>query len=464
MEKRKKQIKLPDTYIIVFLLILFITAISLLLPSSQYDTVTSAVTGNSVIDPATFRYVEKPVFTFDDFMNSLLEGFSKNALLILGSFCTCGFFSFIIGTGALDRSFSSLAHKLKGREMLMIPIATILFCLTGSTGMLQLETIAILPITITIARILELDPLVAVAIIYCGTYSGYSTSMYSPANILLAQQISDVAPLSGFGYRCIWWAVSTAVTCCYVMRYAKRVRKDINNSFLSPSERFTDNISESNAIARMTKADLAVVILTVAGFCLFIYKALAKGYGINYIVAVFLIVVILIAIITKTSASDTIKKCVDGASSFTYGGLLMGFAGAIAVIMSKCNVMYTIVHALSVPLSKFPPIISGPLMYVVNLILNFFIPSTSGKAPMVMPLMAPLADVVGVSRQIACSAYALADAIGNTIIPTHAVLIAMISMAGVPFKKWVKFQFPLFVIWSAIAILQIAIGVMIGLN
>lgn len=83
---------------------------------------------------------------------------------------------------------------------------------------------------------------------------------------------------------------------------------------------------------------------------------------------------------------------------------------------------------------------------------------------MVMPLMAPLADVVGVSRQIACSAYALADAIGNTIIPTHAVLIAMISMAGVPFKKWVKFQFPLFVIWSAIAILQIAIGVMIGLN
>ena len=142
----------------------------------------------------------------------------------------------------------------------------------------------------------------------------------------------------------------------------------------------------------------------------------------------------------------------------------MGFAGAIAVIMTQCGVLDTIVHALSIPLKNFPPVISGALMYIVNLILNFFIPSTSGKAPMIMPLMAPLADVIGLNRQIAVSAYVLADAIGNTIIPTHAVLIAMISMAGVSFKKWFKFQFPLFLIWSGLALAQVMIGVMIGLE
>lgn len=461
---KKKKFALPDTYIIVFGLILLMTVLALVLPSSEYSTVLDPTTGKNVVDPSSFHYIDKPSFTLDDFMNSLLEGFSKNALLILGSFCTCGFFSFIIGTGALDRSFSSLANRMKGREMLLVPIMVVLFCLTGSTGMLQLETIAILPITITVAKILKLDPLVAVAIIYCGTYSGYATSMYSPANVVLAQQIAEVTPTSGFGYRAIWWCVSTVVTCWYVMRYAKRVRKDINNSLLDPADRFQDlsSISETG-ISGASKRDLLVVALTVGGFCLFIYKALTQGYGINYIVAVFLFVVVLVAIVTKTSANDTIKKCIAGASAFTYGGLLMGFAGAIAVIMTHGAILDTIVHALSVPLSKFPATISSALMYVVNLILNFFIPSTSGKAPMIMPLMTPLADVVGVSRQLAVSAYCLADAIGNTIIPTHSVLIAMTSMAGVPFKKWFKFQFPLFLIWSGLAIAQIVIGVLIGM-
>ena len=465
MDNKKKAsgFKLPDTYIIVFGLIFFTLILSLLLPSGEYSTITNA-SGKEVVDPNSFHYVEKAVFTFDDFMNSLLDGFSKNALLILGSFCTCGFFSFIIGTGAMDRSFSSLAKKLHGKEMLLIPIATFVFCCTGTTGMLQIETIALLPVTITIARILELDPLVAVGIIYCGTYAGYSTSSYSIANTMLAQQIADVTPLSGFAYRTCWWVIVSALTCWYVLRYAKKVKKDPANSLLSFEQQYrSTKEAGSSEFATATKTDLAIVGLTVAGFAFYIYKAITKEYGINYIVAVFLIVVTLVAIITKTSASDTIKKCVDGAKDFTYGGLLMGFAGAIAVIMTKCGVLHTIVHGLSIPLSHLPSTISGVMMYFVNLIINFFIPSTSGKAPMVMPLMAPLADVVGISRQIAVSAYVLADAIGNTIIPTHAVLIAMISIAGVNFKDWVKFQFPLFLMWSGLAIAQILIATMIGL-
>jgi uncharacterized ion transporter superfamily protein YfcC len=461
-EKKKFKFKLPDTYIIVFGLILIMLVLSLALPSGEYNTVTSSG-GTEVVDPNSFHYVTKPSFGFDDFINSLLEGFSKNALLILGSFCTCGFFYFIIGTGAMDRSFNSLAKKLHGKEMLLIPLATFIFCCTGTTGMLQIETIALLPVTITIARILELDPMVAVAIIYCGTYSGYATSAYSPANTMLAQQIADITPLSGFAYRAIWWVISTIVTCWYVLRYARRVKKDPANSLLPANLHYTKESGEDeDTIGSVSKKDLIILLLTVAGFVWFIYKAMTKGYGINYIVGVFLIVVVLIAIITKTSADETIHQCIEGAKNFTYGGLLMGFAGTIAVIMTQCGVLDTIVHGLSVPLSHFPKTISGVLMYFVNLIINFCIPSTSGKAPMVMPLMAPLADVVGLSRQISVSAYVLADAIGNTIIPTHAVLIAMISMAGVNFKDWFKFQFPLFLIWSGLALAQIVVATMIG--
>lgn len=460
--KTKKSFRLPDTYIIIFGLILVITVLARVLPSSEYGTVVNAATGKTVIDPNAFHYVDKPSFTFDDLLNSLLEGFDSNALLILGSFCTCGFFSFIIGTGALDRSFSTLADKLKERKMLLIPFSVFIFCLTGSTGMLQMESIALLPVTLTIARILNLDPLVSVAIIYCGTYSGYATSMYSIANVLLAQQIADVAPLSGLQYRAFWWCVSTIVTCIYVTRYAVRVRRDINLSLLDPEERRWSADTDVNSTA-VSRSDLAVVALTVLGFSIYIYKAITKGYDINYIVGVFLIVTALVAFVTRTSASETIRQCIAGASTFTYGGLLMGFSGTIAVIMTKNNMMTTIVHALSVPLSHFPPIVSGILMYVVNLVINFFITSTSGKAPMVMPLMAPLADVIGLSRQMAVSAFVLACGIGCSVIPTHSVLIAMISMAGVPFKKWLRFQFPLFLIWSGLAALQIAFGVILGI-
>ncbi len=166
---KKKKFALPDTYIIVFGLILLALLLGLLMPSGQYNMVTDPNTGREVVDGASFHYVDKPAFGFDDFINCFLDGFSANAMLILGSWMITGFFALIVNTGALDRSFVSLSKSLHGKEMLLVPLTVTLFCLTGSTGMLQLETIAILPITITVAKILKLDPLVAVAIIYCGT-------------------------------------------------------------------------------------------------------------------------------------------------------------------------------------------------------------------------------------------------------------------------------------------------------
>lgn len=461
---KKKKFALPDTYIIVFGLILLALLLGLLMPSGQYNMVTDPNTGREVVDGASFHYVDKPAFGFDDFINCFLDGFSANAMLILGSWMITGFFAMIVNTGALDRSFVSLSKGLHGKEMLLVPLTVTLFCLTGSTGMLQLQTIALLPVALTIAKVLNLDPLVGVALIYCGTYSGYATSPYSPANVVLAQQVADVELMSGFGYRAIWWCISTVVTCWYVMRYAVRVRKDINNSLLDPSERFQiTSGSEDASTGKMTKRDLAVVLLVVLGFSAYIYKALVAKQGIGYCVGVFLLVCIVVAFITKTPAADAIKQFVNGASKFTYGGILMGLSGAIAVIMTKTGILHTIVNICSGPLKGLPAMISGVMMYVVNLIFNFLIPSTTGKVTMVMPLMAPLGDVIGVARQVTVSAYCLADAIGNTIIPTHSVLIALISIAGVPFKKWFKFQVPLFLIWSGLAIAQIVVAVLIGM-
>lgn len=458
----KKKFKMPDTYLIVFGLIIIAILLGTLIPSGQYDTITDPDTGKAIVDGASFHYVEKTPFTFDDFINCFLDGFAANDTLILGCWIITGLFAFIINTGALDRVFVSMSSALKGKQLLLVPLTVTFFCLTGSTGMLQMQTIALVPVALTIARVLGLDPLVGVALIYCGTYSGYATSPFSPANVVLAQQVAGIEQMSGFAYRAIWWVIFTVVTCWYVMRYAKRVSRDINNSLLDPSERFQVGQALEEDKRKLTKVDLVIVFLVVAGFGLYIYKAISSRQGINYCTGVFILVAIIVAILTKTSANDAIKQVITGASKFTYGGILMGVSGAIAVIMTKTGILHTIVHYMAIPLGSLPGTISGIMMYIVNLVINFLIPSTSGKVNLVMPLLCPLGDVIGVSRQVVVSAYCLADSIGNTIIPTHSVLIALISIAGVPFKKWFKFQLPLFVIWSAMSLVQIVVAVIIG--
>jgi uncharacterized ion transporter superfamily protein YfcC len=159
---------------------------------------------------------------------------------------------------------------------------------------------------------------------------------------------------------------------------------------------------------------------------------------------------------------DMAKSFIAGCKSMVYGALVIGFAKAITIVLTDGQIIHSIIYYMSLPLVKFGSTVSGILMFYINLIFNFFVPSGSGQAMVVMPLFAPMADVVGVTRQIAVSAYQYGDGFSNTIIPTSGVLMAALGVAKIPYEKWLKFMLPLFGLWVLIGTISIVIATAIG--
>lgn len=461
--KEKKPFKVPDTYIIVFTIMIIIALLTYVIPAGTYESYQDEVTGNTLVDPESFHFIDRTPTTFMDFLLSVSAGMAKGSSIIFFSFLICGFFRIIIDTGSIDRMIERMILKFGDKSFLVIPIVAIAMSLLGASGIGLTPIVAFIPIGLTLAKKLKLDPIFAVAIFYSSVYAGFGSSPFSPYSVVLSQNIAGIPALSGFSYRAVLWVIFTAVTIWYLMRYANRLKSDINNSIMDKMD-FQEGgqIDDASIGSVSVTKDIIIVLILFAGFAIYTYGALKLGWNTDYMNGIFMVIGIVCGFISGMNAEQIVKSFINGCKSITYGALLIGFANAISIIMTDANIMHTIIYALSLPLTKVPSAISAVLMYIVNLVFNFFIPSASGKAAIVMPLMAPFADVVGLTRQVSVLAYCLADGFGNTIIPTHAILISSIAIAKVPFDKWLKFQIPLFLIWTLMAFAALAISVLIG--
>lgn len=414
---------------------MIVAILSYILPAGVYDTITDPETGNTVVDATSFHFVDRTPISPMDFLLSISKGLSANAEVIFFAFLVCGFFQIITDTGALDRLFGTLITRLGNKSYIVLPIFIVAMCLLGSTGMMLTPTVALIPVGLTLAKKLNVDPLFGVAVIYCCIYAGFGGSPYSPNSVVLAQNIADVDPMSGFGLRAILWMVVTIVTTWYLIRYAKKVQKDPKNSILGTFE-FPGHQEVVSVGGKWTVCkDSAVAAAIFIGFGIYIYGALFNDWGLSYMNGIFFVVAVFSGLIGGLKANQIIGSFIDGCKNFVYGGLLIGLAGSISILMNEGQILHTIIYAMSIPLTYLPAALSAVLMYIIDLVCNFFIPSATGKAAVVMPLMEPLADVTGLTRQIAVSAYSMADSFGNTVIPTHAILISSLSIAKVPLRQ-----------------------------
>ena len=463
-QRKKKEIHLPDTYLMILVIMLIVAVLSYIMPAGTYDTITDPVTGKSVVDATSFHFVEHSPISFMGFLLSITEGLVSNANVIFFAFLVCGFFQIITDTGSMDRLIDVMVAKLSNKAFLILPIFGVAMCLLGSTGMMLTPTIALIPVGLALSKKLKVDQLFGVAIIYCCIFGGFGASPYAPNSVVLAQEFSDVEPMSGFAPRAVMWVLVTIVTVAYLIRYAKKVQKDPKNSIMETIS-FPESDAKEIQIGKATLIRDGLVVLSIfVGFGIYIYGAITKNWGLGYMNGIFFCVGVFSGIMGGMKAQQIIDSFIKGCRNFVYGGILIGLAGSISILMKEGMILHTLIYYMSLPLQHVPPVISSVLMYLVDLVCNFFIPSVTGKAPVVMPLMAPLADVIGLTRQIAVSAYAFSDAFGNTFIPTHAILISSLAIAKVPFEKWLKFQVPLFLIWSAMSCAFLIIAVVFGYN
>ena len=363
--------------------------------------------------------------------------------------------------GTFNAAVSKMVDKTGGNKYVLIITISILFGIIHGFGVSANAVIAFIPLGIILAQKLKLDAIAGVAIVYLGYYVGAVAPIFDPIALGVAQTIAKLPIFSGVMMRVYIFITIMIVTLIYLCRYVNKISKNPDDSFMG-EEKFSSEIMANDAekeIPFNLKHQLIVLcfFLTIG---LFVYGSLQRGWGIQQLSALFLIDGILTAIIGRIKPNEFVSTFMEGAKNILFGALVIGFARGVTVIMEDGKFIDTIVHAVFVPLSHLSPILGAVAMFLFNLIFNLILPSGSGQAAVVMPLMTPLSDVIDVTRQTAVIAFKMGDGITNMITPVSGTLMAVLAVGGVPFGKWFKFAFPLVIYWSIIAIIFVVIAVM----
>lgn len=444
----KKRFKVPHTYVILMTIVIIAAIMTYMVPAGQYDRVKDEATGRTLVDPASFHTVEQNPIKFFDLFKAIPTGMEKAASIIFFILIVGGAFQIITATGTIEAGVGRAAKALKGKEKLMIPMFLVLFSVGGATFGMAEETIVFVPIGVALARALGFDAITGCAMVTLGAACGFNAGILNPFTIGVAQGIAQLPLFSGIGLRLICLAVFLIMTAWYIIRYSEKVRKTPESSIVADLEKEEANlkIDLDNLPSLQFKHKLVLLVLLV-GFSFIVYGVFKSGWYITEIASAFLAMGIFAGLFGGLKPDKVASEFVVGAKSIVFGALVVGIARAILVTMESGVIIDTIINGLAVAVQSLPKSVSVIGMYIVQLIISIIIPSGSGLAATTMPIMTPLADIVGITRQTAVLAYQFADGFTNSIIPTSAATMGYLSIAKIPYEKWVKFLAPLMAAW-----------------
>lgn len=445
---KKKKFKVPHTYVILFSVILIMAILTYIIPAGEYDRVKDEVSGKTVVVPTSFHSVEQNPIKFFDLFQSVPKGMKAASSIIFFIFIVGGAFQMITATGAIEAGIGKMAKALQGKEKLLIPAFLCIFSLGGATFGMAEEAIVFVPIGIALARALGFDAITGTAMITLGAACGFTSGFMNPFTVGVAQKIAELPLFSGLGVRLVFLVIFLAITTVYLMRYADKVRKDPSISFVRELEiEEKDKVIDLSNIPELKPQHHLVLATVVVGFGFIIWGVFKNGWYITEIGSAFLAMGLIGGFLGKLGPSRLAQEFVIGAKSIVFGALVVGVARGILVVMQDGMILDSIVNGLAAAIQVLPKSISAIGMYITQVIINFFIPSGSGQAAATMPIMKPLADIVGITRQTAVVAYQFGDGFTNSIIPTSAALMGVLSVAKIPYEKWFKFLWPLMLIW-----------------
>lgn len=451
-EKHKFRFAIPHTYVLIAFLILLAAIGTYCIPAGEFQHMKDEKTGRTIVIPGTFHYVEqKPISVFKIFM-SLPRGLSEANEIVFFVLMVGGVFQVVNATGTINRSIKRSIEKLKGREHFVIPATMLVFATGGATFGMAEETLVFVPLVVALAKGVGYDAVVGVAMVYLGAYTGYTAGPLNPFNTGIAQGIAQLPPFSGLGFRLVCMALFYVLVCWWVMRYAKKVKDDPTKSIIYGIKPITSaNQATFESEERLSSRDVAILLVVAIGFVCLAWGVIKKGYYLQEIITIFLIMGLCCGVIGGLKAGEIAENFVLGAKDMVFAAICIGLARAIVVVLNDGDIMDSVINALANTISWFPASVSAVGMLLVQTALNFIFSSGSGQAAATMPILAPLGDLLGVTRQVTVLAFQFGDGITNAISPIQPVLMAAVGLAGVPYEKWARFVWPLMVAWTLLA-------------
>lgn len=461
---KKAPKELPHIFVILFVVLVLTTIATYIIPAGSYTRVMDEAIKRMVIDPNSFKYIpQTPVSLFNMFVAielGLIDAASITFLIFSAFSCL-----FLLEkTGAIDACIALMVKKTEANPKAATALIIVLMSLLsiwGSTGTLSYEEIiAFSPIFVALAMALGYDALVGVGISVIPVGMGFASATVNPFTIGVAQTIAELPVFSGLGYRALILVVMTAFSVSYVLLYAFKIKKDPRKSLVYGLDFSSLSIdSERMGTAFTTQRKLSMLTLFI-GVCAMGYGLIFMKWYINQVAAIFMIVSIVVGIINKWSANKIASTLCEGLSKGVLAAMIVGVARGILMVITQGNILDTIIHWCVGALQGLSLYASAVGMLIFQTFLNFLIPSGSGQAAVSMPIITPIADLIGMQRQIAVLIFQFGDGFSNLLWPTGFMVIVC-AMIGIPLSKYYKWIFPFFImcfllqiafVWGAIAI------------
>lgn len=471
-----KQFKVPHVYAIIFALMVIFAVLTWIVPSGSYQR--QEVNGREVTVAGTYEQSEKTSIDEEtgdevdlrqgvfDVLQAPTRGIQEAIEVVAFILIVGGSFQVITKTGAITSGMGRVVRRFKNKDILIIPIAMVLFALGGTSFGMAEETLPFFAIFMPIMMAMGFDSMTAFMVVFVGARTGYIASTINPFNVLIAQGILGIQGNPQLWLRMIAWVVLTAVAITWVVLYARRVKKNPESSIT-----FEDDIAkkvefaadESALDAEFTGRQKGVLAVFIAGMCLIIWGLVTQGWYMNEISAVFLAMGLLAGVIAGFSQDVIAQEFVAGIADFAFSAIVVGLARGILVIASDGMIIDTILNALATGLGGIPAVLFTTLLYAVENLLAILVPSSSGLAALTAPIFGPLTELMGLNPEAAVWALSMGSATMSLICPTSAILVAGLGVCKIKLGQWWKTVWKFFLVVSLINIVFVAISGLIAL-
>ena len=430
--------------------ILLSTVLTHIIPQGEYEIMVHPETNQINVVQGSYRIIDAPsVSIFETFM-AIPEGFILRADLIASILLIGGSFFIIEKTGALKDGIEYLTSALRGREEVVLVLVSLAFLTGGALSGLQEEIIAMTTVLLYLTARLGYNSFVAVAISFGSAILGAACSPINPFAVGIAQKETDLDFLSGSGFRLIFMAIAFIFWMYMIIRYANRNK-------VVKEEKLHIKVKSLN------KRSAFILGLVVLSFVFLIVGVLNYNWGFNEMSAEFFALALLVGIIGKLGINGTSEAYIEGFKSMIFAAMIVGLSSSISIILERGLIIDTIIYGLFTPMQYLPKSLSAISMLISQSLLHFVVPSYSGQAVLTMPILAPLSDLIGLSRQVCFLAYQYGAVMMDLLIPTNGGLMAVLAIAGISFDKWFKFAFRFILVILALASIALIVAITIGL-
>lgn len=477
--------RLPHPLVLLLACTALAALLSWVLPAGEYERRDDPATGRRVVVAGTYHRVDPAPVTPFQAVVAVPRGLADSAAVAFLILLVGGAFVVVDRTGALARGVDALAHRLRDRGALVIPLSCLLFAAGGVLQGMQEEVIALVPVLILLVGRFGYDAVVAVAMSLGAAVVGGAFSPLNPFGVGIAQKVAELPLLSGAGFRVAFLAVALVLWIAWTMRYARRTRVAVEGAVAEATGAASPRAGGSPPASQSTPAPpadrhhshaagarpplpagrtAAILLLVLAAFAVYVHGAIRLGWEFEQMGALFLVVAIVAGLLGGLGLGGTAEAYMEGFREMAGAAVLVGAARAIFVVLDQGRIIDTIVDALVAPLAPLPTTLAALGMMAVQAAIHVPVPSTSGQAVLTMPVLVPLSDLIQVPRQVTVLAYQYGAGLCDLVTPTNGAVMAILAAAGVRYDRWLRFCLVPLAALLALGGVAVATGVAIGLR